>query len=84
MITVPAYFNDAQRQATKDAGTIAGLQVQTAVVVAVCCLYPGVEPAKSAGKSAGMVSYDSCIDQFLSQAEGIDWLFPGVTPEPTL
>ncbi len=27
IITVPAYFNDAQRQATKDAGTIAGLEV---------------------------------------------------------
>ncbi len=27
MITVPAYFNDAQRQATKDAGKIAGLEV---------------------------------------------------------
>lgn len=27
VITVPAYFNDAQRQATKDAGTIAGLDV---------------------------------------------------------
>ena len=28
VITVPAYFNDAQRQATKDAGTIAGLEVK--------------------------------------------------------
>src|ERR671913_2382530 len=28
VITVPAYFNDAQRQATKDAGQIAGLQVE--------------------------------------------------------
>ncbi|MBR5070741.1 MAG: molecular chaperone DnaK [Oscillospiraceae bacterium] len=28
VITVPAYFNDAQRQATKDAGTIAGLNVR--------------------------------------------------------
>ena len=28
VITVPAYFNDAQRQATKDAGTIAGLTVE--------------------------------------------------------
>jgi molecular chaperone DnaK len=28
VITVPAYFNDAQRQATKDAGTIAGLKVE--------------------------------------------------------
>ena len=27
VITVPAYFNDAQRQATKDAGTIAGMEV---------------------------------------------------------
>ncbi len=27
VITVPAYFNDAQRQATKDAGKIAGLEV---------------------------------------------------------
>jgi len=28
VVTVPAYFNDAQRQATKDAGKIAGLDVQ--------------------------------------------------------
>ncbi|MFQ9949631.1 MAG: Hsp70 family protein [Escherichia coli] len=27
-MTVPAYFNDAQRQATKDAGRIAGLEVK--------------------------------------------------------
>ena len=31
VITVPAYFNDAQRQATKDAGKIAGLQVERLV-----------------------------------------------------
>ncbi|WP_258087800.1 molecular chaperone DnaK [Weissella fangxianensis] len=31
VITVPAYFNDAQRQATKDAGKIAGLQVERIV-----------------------------------------------------
>ena len=28
VITVPAYFNDAQRQATRDAGRIAGLEVK--------------------------------------------------------
>ena len=28
VVTVPAYFNDAQRQATKDAGTISGMNVQ--------------------------------------------------------
>lgn len=27
VVTVPAYFNDSQRQATKDAGAIAGLNV---------------------------------------------------------
>src|SRR5881227_3783190 len=31
VITVPAYFNDAQRQATKDAGRIAGLQARRSV-----------------------------------------------------
>src|ERR687892_2449640 len=31
VITVPAYFNDAQRQATKDAGEIAGLNVKRIV-----------------------------------------------------
>jgi molecular chaperone DnaK len=28
VVTVPAYFNDSQRQATKDAGKIAGLEVE--------------------------------------------------------
>lgn len=28
VITVPAYFNDSQRQATKDAGKISGLEVE--------------------------------------------------------
>ncbi|MDD9330937.1 MAG: Hsp70 family protein, partial [Bartonella sp.] len=28
VITVPAYFNDSERQATKDAGKIAGLEVE--------------------------------------------------------
>ena len=30
-MTVPAYFNDAQRQATKDAGTIAGLDIMRVI-----------------------------------------------------
>lgn len=34
VVTVPAYFNDAQRQATKDAGTISGLNVVR--VVGIC------------------------------------------------
>lgn len=28
VVTVPAYFNDSQRQATKDSGIIAGLEVE--------------------------------------------------------
>ncbi|KAF6001270.1 heat shock [Cyanidiococcus yangmingshanensis] len=35
VVTVPAYFNDAQRQATKDAGRIAGLNADEGKVVAV-------------------------------------------------
>ena len=36
VITVPAYFNDAQRQATKDAGKIAGLDHQRAYRSSTC------------------------------------------------
>ena len=42
VITVPAYFNDAQRQATKDAGRIAGLEVLRIInepTAASCLLY---------------------------------------------
>ena len=31
VITVPAYFNDSQRQATKDAGLVAGLNVMNII-----------------------------------------------------
>ena len=47
VITVPAYFNDAQRQATKDAGKIAGLEVRRPPCVATpqpsspLCVHPG-------------------------------------------
>ena len=47
VITVPAYFNDSQRQATKDAGKIAGLEVlriineptAAALAYGICLLY---------------------------------------------
>jgi molecular chaperone DnaK len=39
VITVPAYFNDAQRQATKEAGEIAGLKVmRISSTTAAACL----------------------------------------------
>ena len=48
VITVPAYFNDAQRQATKDAGTIAGLEVVRIInEPTASCLAYGLENNKS-------------------------------------
>ena len=53
VITVPAYFNDAQRQATKDAGKIAGLNVKrivnepTAAALAYGLDKQGCRPAHS-------------------------------------
>lgn len=43
VITVPAYFNDAQRQATKEAGEIAGLKVRRIInePTLLPCLWPG-------------------------------------------
>jgi molecular chaperone DnaK len=48
VITVPAYFNDAQRQATKDAGTIAGLDVVRIInEPTASCLAYGLDTKKS-------------------------------------
>ena len=48
VITVPAYFNDAQRQATKDAGTIAGLDVVRIInEPTASCLEFGIDTNKS-------------------------------------
>ncbi len=48
VITVPAYFNDAQRQATKDAGTIAGLDVVRIInEPTAACLAYGLDTNKS-------------------------------------
>jgi molecular chaperone DnaK len=52
VITVPAYFNDSQRQATKDAGEIAGLTVERIVnEPTAACLAYGLEK-KAEGKLA--------------------------------
>jgi molecular chaperone DnaK len=52
VITVPAYFNDSQRQATKDAGEIAGLKVERIVnEPTAACLAYGLEKKKE-GKIA--------------------------------
>jgi len=51
VVTVPAYFNDAQRQATKDAGTIAGLNVKRIInePTAAAIAY-GLDKCKDAGE----------------------------------
>src|SRR6266516_4085393 len=69
VITVPAYFNDAQRQATKDAGQIAGLDVKRIInEPTAAALAYGLDK----GKDETIAVYDfggDNIDQRL-----VDWL----------
>jgi len=56
VITVPAYFNDNQRQATKDAGEIAGLKVERLVnEPTAACLAYGIDKA---GKDMKIMVFD--------------------------
>jgi heat shock protein 1/8 len=58
VITVPAYFNDAQRQATKDAGTIAGLEVLRIInEPTASALCYGLDKVKD-GKEHNILVYD--------------------------
>ncbi|QSW37662.1 molecular chaperone DnaK [Candidatus Vidania fulgoroideae] len=57
VITVPAYFNDAQRQATKDAGKVAGLNVRRIInEPTAAALAFGLD--KKCGKDLKIVVYD--------------------------
>jgi molecular chaperone DnaK len=57
VITVPAYFNDSQRQATKDAGRIAGLEVKRIInEPTAAALAFGLD--KAAGKDKKIAVYD--------------------------
>jgi molecular chaperone DnaK len=58
IVTCPAYFNDAQRQATKDAGRIAGLDVMRIInEPTAAALAYGIDKQK-AGKSEKIAVYD--------------------------
>ncbi len=58
IVTTPAYFNDAQRQATKDAGRIAGLNVLRIInEPTAAALAYGIDKQKS-GKSEKVAVYD--------------------------
>ncbi len=58
VITVPAYFNDSQRQATKDAGTIAGLDVQRIINEPTAAALAYGLDKKQEGKSQKIAVFD--------------------------
>jgi len=59
VITVPAYFNDSQRQATKDAGRIAGLNVLRIInEPTAAALAYGLDRGKEGSKSERVAVYD--------------------------
>jgi molecular chaperone DnaK len=77
VITVPAYFNDAQRQATKDAGKIAGLEVLRLVnepTAAALAYGLHEKPAAAGGRVAvydlGGGTFDISVLKLISTAEG--------------
>ena len=59
VITVPAYFNDSQRQATKDAGRIAGLNVLRIInEPTAAALAYGMDKGNEGGKTERVAVYD--------------------------
>jgi molecular chaperone DnaK len=74
VITVPAYFNDAQRQATKDAGRIAGLEVLRLVNEPTAAALAYGLHEKQRGRVAvydlGGGTFDISILKLVSTAEG--------------
>merc|ERR1711963_434279 len=58
VVTVPAYFNDAQRQATKDAGVIAGLNVLRIVNEPAAAIAYGLDKKNAHGKETNVLIFD--------------------------
>ena len=59
VVTVPAYFNDSQRQATKDAGRIAGLEVRRIINEPTAAAFAyGLDKKDSAGKDRKIAVFD--------------------------
>ena len=60
VVTVPAYFNDSQRQATKDAGVIAGLSVQRIInePTAAAIAYGLDKKTANSGKEKNVLIFD--------------------------
>ena len=78
IITVPAYFNDAQRQATKDAGAIAGLTVKRIIneptAAALAYGFNKKKNEKIAVFDFGGGTFDISILEVIHDAEGNDTL----------
>ena len=70
VITVPAYFNDAQRQATKDAGKIAGLDVKRITRKSRRSWYTTLEAVPSMFPSSRSVTV---LSKFFPQQETTVW-----------
>jgi hypothetical protein len=62
VITVPAYFNDSQRQATKDAGRIAGLEVLRIINEPTATTGCSVRPATPGRRNTGATPCRRCCD----------------------
>ena len=61
VVTVPAYFNDSQRQATKDAGVISGLNVMRIInePTAAAIAY-GLDKKASSSGEKNVLIFDPC------------------------
>jgi molecular chaperone DnaK len=69
VITVPAYFNDAQRQATKDAGKIAGLDVKRIInEPTAAALAYGLDKGKGDSTVAVYDLIDYFVDKFKEES----------------
>ena len=80
VITVPAYFNDAQRQATKDAGKIAGLEVMRII-----------NELWAEGRTVILITHDDSIAETAHRVIRIsdgkivdDYINENITPESNL
>ena len=75
VITVPAYFNDSQRQATKDAGRIAGLEVKRIInEPTAAALAFGLDKAGKGDKNKYRSSIsENCAKAFVTAGLTLQW-----------
>ena len=79
VITVPAYFNDAQRQATKDAGKIAGLEVERIVnEPTAAALAYGLDKTDKEEKTL-VVVHSTYLSLNSVMVSSMYWLLQGIT-----